>query len=109
MDSVVKLGHQIKGDPVIQVCHLLQLFHLSFSVRKSHPLIVFAFLVQAFFKINHLPRDSFLLQTSFVLLKGFALMISETVTHFSQEGGFMDMKFQDVGGITSFLNCCNYF
>lgn len=35
MDSVVKLGHQINGDPVIQVCHLLQLFHLAFCQKKS--------------------------------------------------------------------------
>lgn len=78
--------------------------------EKIHPLIVFAFPVQAFFKINHLPRDSFLLQTSFVLLRGFALMTAETVTHFSQVGGgSMDLKFKDVGGFILFLNCCNYF
>lgn len=31
------------------------------------------------------------------------MMVAETVTHFSQEGGFMDTKFQDVGAFISKL------
>lgn len=63
MDSVVKLGHQIKGEPKsykFVICSKLSI--LSFSVQKNHLLIVFTSYGH-FLKINHLPRDSFLLQT----------------------------------------------
>lgn len=105
MDSVVKLGHQIKGDPVIRVCYLLQAYHFILLRMEKSPSDCFRLPCTGIFfykKIIHLRRDSFLLQTSFVLLKGFALMMAETVTHFSWEGGSLDEKFQDVEGIVLF-------
>lgn len=37
MDSVVKLGHQIKGDPVIRVCYLLQAYHFILLRMEKSP------------------------------------------------------------------------
>lgn len=37
MDSVVKLGHQIKGDPVIRVCYLLQAYHFNLLRMEKSP------------------------------------------------------------------------
>jgi hypothetical protein len=45
MDSIVKLEHQNKGDPVIQVCYL----PIHPCMMKNHPQIVSTFPVQAFF------------------------------------------------------------
>jgi len=98
MDSVLKRGHQIKGEPTIQVCHLLQAFHFIFFCPKKSPSDCFS-LYGHFLKINPSSKGFIFVADRFVLLKGYAMMIAETVTHFSQEGGFMDTKFQDVGGI----------
>jgi hypothetical protein len=76
MDSIVKLEHQNKGDPVIQVCYL----PIHPCVMKNHPQIVSTFPVQAFFlkKIITHRRDSFLLHCRQVsLLEGFALMMQK--------------------------------
>jgi hypothetical protein len=97
MDSIVKLEHQNKGDPVIQVCYL----PIHPCVMKNHPQIVSTFPVQAFFKKNYHSSKGFIfiaLQTGFIARR-ICIDDAEKETHFSLEGGSSDEKFQDVEGI----------
>lgn len=82
------------------ICFKLSI--LSFSVQKKSPSDCFS-LYGHFLKINPSSKGFIFVADRFVLLKGFAMMVAETVTHFSQEGGFMDTKFQDVGAFISKL------
>ncbi|KAK7251588.1 hypothetical protein RIF29_34913 [Crotalaria pallida] len=76
--------------------------------RTNHPLISFAFFVQAFF-IHHLRSDSFLLQAS-CLARRICIDAAETVVaHFPCEGGSLNLKFEDVEGIFLFPKLLQLF
>lgn len=104
MDSVVKLGHQIKGEPTGQVCHLLI---LSFSVQKNHPLIVFA--LYGIFKKLIIFQGIHFYCRQVCLAQRICIDDRRNSNSFFPGGRIYGHEVSGCRGIMPFLDCCNSF
>lgn len=100
MVSAVSQCHQVKA---VESCYMRSLFSsrlAHFQKPKNHPDCLF--LPSMYMHFLLLTKIHFT-GTRFVLLKGLALMIAQTVTHLSLKGRrILDMKSQDDEGYLLF-------